>query len=412
MTHLSSLQVEFRPLRSRRARYGAGVLVMAALLVTPSAAGRTLPSPQHRLTAERAAPDQFTPLDGTVLAAPRPVRGSDHEVHLAYELIVLNPNPVSVVVRRIDTFAPAHPRTVLSSLSGSALSAVMGSITGAPGTRIGPAKTGLVILDLQLDPGAAIPAHLAHRVRASTPGVPSQPFVTGRTRVVDEDAVRVSAPVRGAHWVDLNGCCAASGHRVAVLSVNGALHAAQRFAIDFVQLQADGRLTTGPLDELSSYPYYGTPVRSAAAGVVVEARDGLPNQVPFQPPTGITLATAPGNHVVVALGRDRFAMYAHLRPGSIRVGVGDHVRAGEVLARLGNSGNTDLPHLHFQIMDSASPLGSEGLPFVLPRFSSPGSIPPIDQIDPTRPIPIGAELRGHFRDVLPLDRQVMSFGVG
>jgi hypothetical protein len=56
MTHLSSLQVEFRPLRSRRARYGAGVLVMAALLVTPSAAGRTLPSPQHRLTAERPPP--------------------------------------------------------------------------------------------------------------------------------------------------------------------------------------------------------------------------------------------------------------------------------------------------------------------------------------------------------------------
>jgi hypothetical protein len=77
------------------------------------------------------------------------------------------------------------------------------------------------------------------------------------------------------------------------------------------------------------------------------------------------------NHVVVALGHGRFAMYA-----------------------------------------SPSPLGSGGLPFVLPRFSSPGSIPPVDQIDPTRPIPIGPELRGHFRDVLPLDRQVMSFGVG
>ena len=341
MTHLSRLKVRSRPFRGRQAICVAGALVVAALLVNPAAAGRTVPSPQPRLTAERAAPNQFTPLDATVLAAPRPVRGSDHKVHLAYELLVLNPNPVPVVVRRIDTFAPAHPRTVLSSLSGPALSAVMGSITGAPGTRIGPAKTGLVILDLQLDPGVRIPGRLGHRVTASssTAGFPTQPFVTGRTRVVDEHAVRVSPPLRGARWVNADGCCAASAHRVAVLSVNGALHAAQRFAIDFIQLRADGRLTTGPLDQLTSYPYYGAPVRSVAGGVVVEVRDGLPDPVPFQPPTGITFTTALGNHVVVALGHGRFAMYAHLRPGSIRVRVGDRVRAGDVLGRLGNSGN-------------------------------------------------------------------------
>ena len=220
----------------------------------------------------------------------------------------------------------------------------------------------------------------------------------------------MAAPLRGAGWANVNGCCAdASAHRTALLPVNGDLHVAQRFAIDLVQLQTDGRLVTGPIHMLSSYPYYGTPVRSATSGVVVRARAGLPDQVPFEPPSGITVATAPGNHIVVRLGHGRFVMYAHLQPGSVQVSVGDHVTAGQVLALLGNSRNSDFPHLHFQIMDTSSPLGSEGLPFVLPSITSPGSVPPIDEIDPTKPIPIGTKLKGHFPHVMPLHRQVLNF---
>jgi hypothetical protein len=310
-----------------------------------------------RLVTPRLAPDQSSPVVATVLAAPHPVRGSDHRIHLAYELLILNPNPVPVFVRRIETFTPAQPRTVLSSLRGAALASVMGSITGAPGRRIGPGRTGLVIMDLSARHRAHVPQRLAHRVKVSstTPGFPTGQVVTGRTGVADEHAVRVFAPLPGRRWVDVNGCCAgATGHRVAVLSVNGAVHAAQRFAIDFVRLRPNGRLTKGPLGRLSSYPYYGLPVRSATRGRVVGVRDDLPNQAPFQPPSGITLATAPGNHVVVALGRGRFAMYAHLKPGSVRVKRGDRIRAGDILGRIGNSGNTDFPHLRFQLMDSCA----------------------------------------------------------
>jgi hypothetical protein len=267
-------------------------------------------------------------------------------------------------------------------------------------------------MDLPLAPGARVPDQLTHRltVGVAPSGPTVGPFTTARTPVVHDRAVVVSPPLAGARWVDLNGCCAeATAHRGALLAVNGALHLAQRFAIDFIQLQPDRRLVTGPLDKLSSYPYYGTPVVAAADGVVVRARDGLPNQVPFEPPKGVTVGTAPGNHVVVAMGNGRFAMYAHLKPGSVRVSVGDHVTAGQVLGRLGNSGNTDLPHLHFQVMDSPSPLGSEGLPWVLRSFSSPGSVPPIDDIDPTQPVPIGPHLQGTFSHVLPLDSQVVTF---
>ncbi len=78
----------------------------------------------------------------------------------------------------------------------------------------------------------------------------------------------------------------------------------------------------------------------------------------------ITLETVGGNYVALDLGGNRFAFYAHLQPGSIKAKVGDRVRKGQVLALLGNSGNSTEPHLHFQVTDGNSPLGSEGLPYV------------------------------------------------
>jgi murein DD-endopeptidase MepM/ murein hydrolase activator NlpD len=210
--------------------------------------------------------------------------------------------------------------------------------------------------------------------------------------------------------VDANGCCAdASDHRTAVLPINGRLYLAQRFAVDLVQLGPDRRLIAGPPHTLSSYRYYGTPVLSATAGTVIAARDGLPNQVPLTPPRGITLATAAGNSVIVRLPNGSFALYAHLAPGSVAVRVGQRVVTGQPLGRLGNSGNSDLPHLHFQLMSRPSALAADGLPFELSAYRSPGSIPPIDAVDPTRPIPIGPALRGsHTRD-MPLQGEVLDF---
>ena len=63
-----------------------------------------------------------------------------------------------------------------------------------------------------------------------------------------------------------------------------------------------------------------------------------------------------------------------MQPGSLKVEVGDRVRADQVLGLLGNSGNTDAPHLHFHVMDSPSPLLSDGLPFELAAFEGEGVV--------------------------------------
>jgi murein DD-endopeptidase MepM/ murein hydrolase activator NlpD len=68
--------------------------------------------------------------------------------------------------------------------------------------------------------------------------------------------------------------------------------------------------------------------------------------------------------VILDLGNGKYAFYAHLQPGSLRVKVGDRVKRGQLIGLVGNSGNSTEPHLHFHLSDSTSPLGAEGIPYV------------------------------------------------
>jgi murein DD-endopeptidase len=95
----------------------------------------------------------------------------------------------------------------------------------------------------------------------------------------------------------------------------------------------------------------------------------------------ITVDNAVGNYVTLDLGHGRFALYAHLQPGSLRVKVVDNVKAGQALALMGNSGNSDAPHLHFQLTDGNSPMGSEGIPYEFETFTQLGVIDGPDVLD-------------------------------
>jgi murein DD-endopeptidase MepM/ murein hydrolase activator NlpD len=83
----------------------------------------------------------------------------------------------------------------------------------------------------------------------------------------------------------------------------------------------------------------------------------------------ITNDTLPGNRIIQELSEGHYAAYAHLRPGTIKVKVGDTVHAGDVIAHLGNTGNSIEPHLHFQVCDAPSFPASEGLPFAIDQYT-------------------------------------------
>src|SRR5438067_13300950 len=113
-----------------------------------------------------------------------------------------------------------------------------------------------------------------------------------------------------------------------------------------------------------------------ADGKVVGMLNDLDDQKPgkLPDPDTITIDTVDGNHVVLDIGGGYFAFYAHLQKNSVTVRVGDQVKKGAVLGKLGNSGNTSGPHLHFHIMTGPSVLGSDGVPYVIDSFTLAGQI--------------------------------------
>jgi murein DD-endopeptidase MepM/ murein hydrolase activator NlpD len=119
---------------------------------------------------------------------------------------------------------------------------------------------------------------------------------------------------------------------------------------------------------------------------------------------------AGGNYVVVDISNGRFAFYAHMQPGSLKVKKGDTVKQGQILGLLGNSGNTDTPHLHFHVMDGPSPLLSNGLPYVFTSFTGQGRITDeqplftggVSNVDP-------AVWASPHKNELPLNLEVVSF---
>jgi murein DD-endopeptidase MepM/ murein hydrolase activator NlpD len=161
------------------------------------------------------------------------------------------------------------------------------------------------------------------------------------------------------------------------LPINGQLSYAQRYAIDWMRLDAEGRFVRGDPSDVHSYTSYGADVVAVADGTVVAVRNDLEDQVPpnLPDPKTITAQTLLGNHVIQDIGHSFFAFYAHLQKGSVTVAPGDRVTRGRGLGKLGNSGNTSAPHLHFHIMAGASAIGSNGLPYVIDGFALAGQIP-------------------------------------
>jgi hypothetical protein len=358
-----------------------------------------------------------SPIALQVLNAPTPVLGADNRIHLVYELQITNIFPVDVRLRSVQALANGRPIGV--RVSGQRLVTELRLDSGAAGTTLGKGVGALLFMDVTYPRGHRTPSRLAHAVSISytAPGarhVTNVSFVGVPTTVGRTTAIEIAPPLRGAGWVDFNGCCATiTSHRGGVEPINGALYVPERFAIDFFQLDAMDRLLVGPADQLSSYAYFGTPVYSVANGTVVRTHDGEPEQVPTQGPAPgtTTIQNAGGNYIVIKIGPGRYAFYAHLQPGSLLVRTGQRVKTGQIIARLGNTGNTTAPHLHFHMMSTPSPLSSNGLPFTFNVFQGEGVLNPTDALLAGGRAQINAAaLRGSHRGQLPLNNQVIDFG--
>ena len=270
------------------------------------------------------------------------------------------------------------------------------ALTGADLRRLASGRTGVLFFWLAVDTPDAIPSTLRHRFTFEPNPLTKLRHDSGsdadKERVLDnfkvavknEMPVVIGAPLRGGGWRCGNGPAYNTAHQYLAIR-EGRVSIAQRFAIDFQKVDAGGNILPSPFpDEITNKMFYGygAEVLAVADGKIVFVKDGIPENVPqasgeIKPAITITRETMAGNWIALDLGRSRYAFYAHLQPGSIRVKVGERVRKGQVIGLLGNSGNAVGPHLHFHIGDEYASHGgdlngNEGLPFVFESFEIVG----------------------------------------
>ncbi|OJY51681.1 M23 family metallopeptidase [Pseudonocardia sp. 73-21] len=364
-------------------------LAMAILAVLGLGAGMTVaPLSASTLPVARTAPpppDQFTVVVASTLdSGQSPVLGTDGRLHVVYEIQLTNARADLATLQEIQVLDADRPSRVVASFAGDDLLKRLRKLTGkepAGSLAIPEDVSRLVLVDLAFATDAQVPKQLIHRFRLLgqpvAGGPPAQLDYTAAPFDLVGKPLVISPPLAGKGWVDINGCCSGDGiHRDTVLPVNGHLADTQRFAIDYMRLDAQGRLVHGDPTDVRNYTAYGAQLLAVADGTVVSTLSTLSDQVPgtLPDPSTITLANVDGNHVVLDLGHGVFAFYAHMQENSVTVKVGDRVRRGQVLGLLGNTGNTSAPHLHFHLMNGPSVLGSSGLPYTYDRFAVAGAI--------------------------------------
>jgi hypothetical protein len=313
------------------------------------------------------------PLELDVPVAPIPFVGNG-QAHLVYEIHLTNFGPFDVGLRRIEVLSAGKSIAALEGAELNTAIVPIGAPPAAPQTSgdtaldfrtIGSGRRAVAWLWVTLDKGSAIPTELRHRIAAG------EETVEGASILVSSaQPITIGPPLSGGMWVAANGPANTSVHRRALLPTGGRARIAQRFAIDWVKVDVKGRSFDGDAKDNKTYFAYGEEALAVGDATVVEIKDGIPENVPglTSRAVPITLETIVGNLVTLDLGSGRYAFYAHLQPGSLRVKPGDRVRRGQVLGLVGNSGNSTQPHLHFHVSDSSQSLGSEGVPYVLETF--------------------------------------------
>ena len=311
---------------------------------------------------------------------------------LLYELHVTNFGPSALTLTGIEIFADGASTesiggTKLADYSGGSLSELLrpvdeSSQMDASSHMNSPTNPGqlpigrrvIAFMYVTIPDGVQLSA-LRHRFLfdvadpARGKGTPNDESALDGIMVplLQQTPTMLSPPFKQGVWLAGNGPSNTSVHRRSVIAINGRPYIAQRFAIDWVMVGSNGNTFHDSRERNENFWAFGQPVLAVADGEVTEIVDDFPDNVPGKLPL-VTVQNITGNHVIMQIAPGVYAMYAHLKHGSIRVQVNQKVTRGTELAQVGNSGNTTGAHLHFQVVDANSALASEGIPFVFDRF--------------------------------------------
>lgn len=339
---------------------------------TPAASGRPAKKPQVTAILVRPIHDAQV------------VRGDDGMEHVEYDLLVVNVFDAPVTLSSVTVLDPGGK--TLMQIGGDALAAATQTLFDKMPTPVVPASAAVAVdVDLILKPGA-VPGRVTHRIAYTIPPDSQSAPVLGATEVdgpkvaIDRrTATVVKPPLKGDGWLATTACCdrgelTPNVHRDLRVAVDGRhIETGETFAVDWAQVKGD-RLFDGDGSANDQYYAYGADVLAVADGTVVFTQDGKPAQTPGATIPAQTQSDIGGNKVVLKIAPKVFAVYEHLQPGSLTVKDGDKVKAGKTLAKLGNTGPSTGPHLHFGLLNSPDVFTGRALPFVIDRYTLAGTV--------------------------------------
>lgn len=369
-------------------------------------------------TSLAVAQQALAPVEARVPFAPAAVTGSDDRIHLAYELHVTSiyGDAGPLKPQELEVYADGE-RAPLARFSADDLTRMTRPAPAehAP-VSIEAGKRVVVYVWLTLPDGHQVPRTLRHRMTFSTAKQRTELLDGVRVSLSAEAPAIIGPPLRGGLWLAHEGPGNAHSHHWgSLVAVNGQVTIPQRYALDLVGIDPRGQVVRAGVKDVGKSRHadwvgYGADVLAVADGVVRDARDGEPEHPPLSPqsePESLTAHGLFGNYVVLEIRPGVFASYAHLQRGSVKVRIGDHVRKGQLLAHLGQSGSSSAPHLHFQLSSAMTFEGSEGLPFLFDRFDLLGpetEAQLFGQGEPWLPLPLR-----HRQAEMPLDDMVIGF---
>ncbi len=202
-----------------------------------------------------------------------------------------------------------------------------------------------------------------------------------------EQKTKLTFPLRGKFVVVL-------GHD---FNEGHSLGRSQHFAYDIFGMGPHWELTRDSGVTNADFYTWGREVIAPADGTVVYAR----NDVPDQPRPGTIDRSIymnmpnpgyaiPGNHVLLNHGNSEYSSLGHMRYGSVRVKAGDRVKRGDVVGLAGSAGDSQLPHLHYQLTDGEHLFLVDGLPSSFENISLDLLGKPIKIATPKRGVPLEA----------------------
>jgi hypothetical protein len=352
---------------ARHAAWSVRVCLVSAALLTlgPAAAA-----------AERDRPTAI--LVGPIHEAQM-VRGDDGKDHVEYELLVVNVFSEPVTLASVAVLDPAGKE--LMRIEGAALAAATQTLFAKTATPIVPASAAVSVdVDLILPPGAA-PERVGHRIAYTLKPDSELASMIGSLEVEAPEvaidrrpAMAIGPPLRGKGWLATTACCKPNLHRDLRVAIDGVrIETAETFAVDWGKVE-NARLFYGDGKRAPQYYGFGADVLAVADGRVVYVHDGMPDETPSVLMVPKSKADYGGNNVILEIAPNVFAWYAHLQHGSLGVKAGDAVKAGAPIAKLGNSGPSEGPHLHFGLLDKPDPIAGRSLPFVFDNFTLAGAV--------------------------------------